>query len=321
MKRGVTLVELLLVIAIMLILGGAILKAYEFVFKKTAESATVLKSEMDIQLSTLYLLKDLESIGFGVDKSRFSAGNECNFSDFLNGNRAVSICTTNGYSIFFLSLAAREQEGSGCWGVTDSNGCLDMSRAKNRLGGECTVENDASKYIFMDVNKNSVTNPQCEKSTECSSGLKCLPNLVAFYKGNYVYPDAFVASYCLGPSSSCAPTGNIPRECAPGTGVLYKEVNGSTPQPVVSCVREFRVFYGVESGGGVTYTTAPPPSVESLNSIRLCLIFQVGRKRDSTITNPPNLTSDCGGPVIYTAEQQYYRWDVLEVNIPVRNLK
>lgn len=321
MKRGVTLVELLVVIAIMLILGGAILKAYESVFKKTAESATVLKSEMDIQLSTVYLLKDLESIGFGVDRSRFSAGTECNFSDFLNENRAVSICTTGGYSIFFLSLAAREQEGSGCWGVTDFNGCLDMSRAKNRLGEECVVVNDKNKYIFMDVNKSTIDPESGCVNSGCPSGFKCLPNLVVFYRDDHNYPGDFAARYCFGPSTNCSPGGDIPRECAPGTGVLYKEINGSSPQPVISCVREFRVFYGIASGSGVTYTTTPPASVENLNSIRLCLIFQVGKRRDNVIANPPNLSLDCGGPVTYTVEQQYYRWDVLEVNIPVRNLQ
>ena len=313
MKRGMTLIELVVVLAIMLTIGVMLLKAYELIFKKSFETTTVLKSEMDIQLTTVYLLKDLETVGFGVTKDYYSAGNECDFLSFLNNRRAIAICN-GGQDLYFLSLAVREQKKSGCWGLVDSTGTLDLSSAKDRLGADCT----GGTYIVLSRDRSTIKSTNCQPpDTNCSS------DGIAFFTGGRSYPNDFAVRYCLGPSPTCAQNGNIPTECAPGTFNLYKELNGESARPVLSCVKAFRVFYGVAAGSAssLSYTLTPPSDINQLKAIRMCLIFQVGRRTDIRNPNPPNFSTNCGGMVTYTSDQEFYKWDVLEIDIPVRNLQ
>ncbi len=316
MNRGYSLIELIVTIVIILILGAGAVSAYLFVFKKGIETPTIIKDEMELQLSLAQLLKDAESTGFGLTRDYFKAGNSCNFNSLLTNRESISICTSP-WQLFLISLAVRNDKKSGCWGYTDAvQGCAILqNRIKSSLGFDCTTGNlTNTTAIATDFYKYSTVS--CINDPSCSSGLKCEPNVLVYYTGNNSYPSAFATRYYLS-------TTNVPDLCAPGTGVLVKQVNGGVGEPVISCVHTFRVYYLINNPLGspsISYQTSPPGDFTNLKGIRLCLLVQVGRKRDSVIT-PQNLSNNCGGPVNITSEQRHYRWKAIEIDIPLRNIK
>jgi len=108
---------------------------------------------------------------------------------------------------------------------------------------------------------------------------------------------------------------NLPKECAPGTFNLLKQVNGdSTGQPIASCVAVFRVRYFDGQG----YTTNID-DINNLRAIRLCLLMQVGGKMDTQM-DPPNRFEQCGDITI-NPEWRWYRWKLVEEDIPLRNIR
>ncbi len=316
MNRGYSLIELIVTIVIILILGAGAVSAYLFVFRKGVEAPTIIKDEMELQLSLAQLLKDVESIGFGLTTNYLKAGNSCTFSDLLTNNQAVSICTSP-IQLLFMSLSSRSQKESGCWGYTDKTGCaIIRTGTKSALGYDCPTSGlTATDYTAIDFYKTSTST--CTADTTCPSGLRCGPDKLVFYTGGNSYPSDFAARYYLS-------SANLPDDCATGTSVLVKELNGDIAQPLISCVHTFRVYYLIKSasGGGISfsYSTSPPTNIKDLKGIRLCMLVQVGKRRESVLT-PQNLSANCGGSVTITSDQRYYRWKAIELDIPVRNLK
>ena len=108
---------------------------------------------------------------------------------------------------------------------------------------------------------------------------------------------------------------NLPRECSPGTFNLLKQVYGdAVEQPIASCVAVFRVRYF----DGQSYNTTIG-DINNLRAIRLCLLMQVGGRMDTQM-DPPNGFEQCGGIVINN-EWRWYRWKLVEEDIPLRNIK
>lgn len=317
MNRGYSLIELVVTITIILILGAGAVSAYLFVFKKGVEVPALIKDEMELQLSLAQLLKDVESTGFGMIQQYLNAGNSCSFNDLLSNNQSISICT-NPWQLFLVSLATRNQKESGCWGYTDKTGCAFINTGiRSTLGYQCPGSGlSGGDYIATDFFRNSLYS--CATDSSCvPSQLRCGPDRLVYFTGGNTYYTGFAARYYLS-------TSNLPDQCAPGTAVLMKQVNGDVAQPVLSCVHSFRTYYIVKNtaGGGIsfTYQTAVPTNIKDLKGVRLCLLVQVGRKAESVLT-PQNFSNNCGGSVTFSAEQRNYRWKAIEIDIPVRNLQ
>ncbi len=304
MKKGYSVVEILIVIAIMGILAGGILSAYRFIAKENVTRHLIAKQEQDVAVLINQLLKDVESAGFGVD------------IDTISDNTAIS-----SGSLKFPSLSSREEKWSGCWAVLNSGNLTIQS--KNFLGQDCQFPN--AWYVVID--------PVTKKNL-CPANLNYLCNDLrgmsglAFYatqNDDYKYPQSFMVTYTLKQT-------NLPKECARGTYNLIKTIG--TPgqpgyqanQPVISCVfpNGFKVRAGIQSGGSVIYQDSLSSSeIKNLKLFRICLILQVGASQD-TPSVQPQFSSDCGGgPSIditwWNNTGRWYRWKVVEQNIPLRN--
>jgi hypothetical protein len=75
----------------------------------------------------------------------------------------------------------------------------------------------------------------------------------------------------------------------------------------------------IPKGTHYEYKQTPPANIEDLGGIRLCIIIQVGTRVDTGRVQ--NFSSSCGGPVSFTSAQRRYKWKVVELDIPVRNLR
>lgn len=306
MKRGYSIIEILIVIAIMGILAGGIISAYRFIAKENVWRHVVAKQEQDVSVLVSQLVKDIEGAGFGIDVDNFTL---------------TSI--SSGTLLQFPSLASREEKYSGCWAVL-RNGSLTI-QSKNFLGQDCSFP--SAWYTVLDpVSKKN----QCPSS----SGYLCndLTGMtgIAFYAttdNDYVYPQSFMVTYSITQT-------NLPKECAQGTYNLVKAIGTSgyqgylADQPVISCIFPggFKIRAGLDAGGSISYQDSLSSSDitnKKLKLFRVCLILQVGARQD-TVTTQPQFSSNCaGGPTIdntwWNNTGRWYRWKVVEQDILLNN--
>ncbi|MDW8295122.1 MAG: type II secretion system protein, partial [Aquificaceae bacterium] len=69
MKRGFSLVEILVVIFIALVVGAGVYLAYTQLMREAVTRSLVAKNEMDVNAILYQLRKDILSVGFGIDRS------------------------------------------------------------------------------------------------------------------------------------------------------------------------------------------------------------------------------------------------------------
>ncbi|GAB6182261.1 prepilin-type N-terminal cleavage/methylation domain-containing protein [Thermodesulfovibrio hydrogeniphilus] len=309
-NKGYSIIEILIVIAIIGILAGGMFSAYNFMARENVQRHLVAKQEQDVAIVVAQLVKDIETAGFGVDR--------LNLASLTVGSSGIS----------FISLASREENLSGCWAMVKSDRTLDI-KSKNYLGGNCNLNPKDYWYVILDpVGKNN----RCPSSTDylcqCGNHLtycdEDFKNKMIFYATNrddYAYPREFFVRYFL--SSS-----NPPKECASGSFNLMKQLaRDDSPyrieSPVVSCVLSFKTRAYVGNEYNPTLADTITDLSEFRNMIRLCMVLQVGG-RQSTPTEQPQFSNDCGGgPAIdgnwWNNTGRWYRWKVIEQDIVLRN--
>jgi len=299
-RKGITLVELLVVIAIVALSAGGIFFAYRSLVRETIRQSLFAKNEQDVEVLLTSLRKDLQGIGFGVPVDRLKVGTPaCNeLADFTRSNSVVGLalnCPSGGDELYFLNLATRSLRNSGCWWARDGSG---------------NVATEGRRWTFEDCPNSPPTgeNLLCldmasKATTSCNS-----PNTLIFTMGNRNAIDDFAVRYYLS-------SANLPKECAPGTFNLLKQVNGdAAQQPIASCIAVFRVRYF--DGQGYTTTIG---DINNLRAIRLCLLMQVGGRMDTPM-DPPNRFEQCEDITI-NPEWRWYRWKLVEEDIPLRNIR
>lgn len=299
-RKGITLVELLVVIAIVALSAGGIFFAYRSLVRETIRQSLFAKNEQDVEVLLTSLRKDLQGIGFGVPVSRLNVGTpDCNeLADFAGSNSVVGIafnCPSGGDELYFLNLATRSFRNSGCWWVRDGSGSVATQ------GRRWTLENcpngppAGENLLCLDMASKAVAN--------CNS-----PNTLIFTMGDRTVINDFAVRYYLS-------SANLPRECAPGTFNLLKQVSGdAVGQPIASCIAVFRVRYFDGQSYGIAVD-----DINNLRAIRLCLLMQVGGKMDTPM-DPPNSFEKCGD-ITTNPEWRWYRWKLVEEDIPLRNIR
>jgi len=293
-KNGYTLIEILVVIAISLILAGAIFTLYNTIIKENISKSLIAKKESDAKIIIYQLLKDLEGIGFGVDNSRLKI-NGGNSSDLDNNNPFLTI-TNNGQTIIFLNLSARDEQYSGCWGYVKDDLSIDLSNSKSYLGNDCSGASSGN-FIYLDENKNLLNSKT--------------KGAVAFYIKDKNYPDDFKVKYYLDAN-------NLPKECMPGTYSLYRQVNTDTAQPVASCIHTLKFRYGKTDGSYADSVN----SINDLSSVIVCMLIQVGGKQSTQEPVPSFKTNRCNNITINeTTDMRYYRWATIEEEVILKNIK
>jgi type IV pilus assembly protein PilW len=292
MRKGFTLVELLIGMAILLIISGGVFYAFRDIFQKGTSQALVAKQEQDVQFVVSTLVSEFSSVGFGVDRSRLVVlNNGTNLSDVTSSNAVIAI---SGSRIAFLSLATRQDTSIGCWGITD--------QYKN-------ITTNARDYLFRPCSSAGWGLPLCLDPISKRDITSSCANALVFYVGDKNYPADFVTQYYLATSS------NASRLCATGTQTLFKRLGSDTPQPLLDCVAAFRVRYITSTGYSDSVS-----DINNLSGIRLCMILQVGG-RQSTQAYIKNFSDSCGPTPVASSDWRYYRWSTVEVDIPLKNIR
>jgi len=300
-RRGITLVELLVVMVIVALSAGGIFFAYRSLVRESIRQSLFAKNEQDVEVLLTSLRKDLQGIGFGVPVDRLNVGTPpCGeLNTFAGANSVVGIapsCPSGGDELYFLNLATRSFRNSGCWWVRDGSGNVGTEGRRWTLEGcPSSPPTTGENLLCLDMASKAIAN--------CNSG-----NVLIFTMGNRNSIGDFAVRYYLSNT-------NLPKECAPGTFNLLKQVYGdAVEQPIASCIVAFRVRYF----DGQSYTTTID-DINNLRAIRLCLLMQVGGRMDTQM-DPPSGFEQCGSIVINN-EWRWYRWKLVEEDIPLRNIK
>ncbi|EEP60351.1 PulJ/GspJ family protein [Sulfurihydrogenibium yellowstonense] len=321
-NKGYTIFELLVVIALSLIVGAAFYTFYNTVIKENISKSTIAKQEQDSFILANEVVKDLSTIGFGVDADRLiiKDGTACDLDG--TNNRFLTYCSSQK-QLAYLSLAGSEDQYAGCWGFIDRTGKLNtyivndnntIPLSYSYLNKQCPP--NAGKYIRLNTSKKLLENAFTYDPNNPDPSKR---NSYAFYIGKNTYPNDpkiipsdFKVIYSLDDK-------NLPRECAPGTYNLQKTIGTSSlPSPVISCVLDFQVKY-VKTDNTVSTSIT---NLNELSAIKLCMIVQVGG-RQSVPDNPHNY-SQAGGCDQFNYSNndwRYYRWAVIEQVIPLMNIR
>ncbi len=303
-RKGITLVELLVVMVIVALSAGGIFFAYRSLVRETIRQSLFAKNEQDVEVLLTSLRKDLQGIGFGVPVNRLNLNaTACDgLADFAGSDSVVGLalnCLSGNDELYFLNLATRSLRNSGCWWVRDGSGTVATEGRRWTFEGCPSSPPTGENLLCLDMASKAIV-------ANCN-----LPNTLIFSMGNRNAIEEFAVRYFLNDT-------NLPRECAPGTFNLLKQVNqvndDAIAQPIASCVAVFRVRYFDGQG----YTTNIG-DINNLRAVRLCLLMQVGGRMDTPM-DPPNGFEQCGNIVINN-EWRWYRWKLVEEDIPLRNTK
>lgn len=122
---------------------------------------------------------------------------------------------------------------------------------------------------------------------------------------------------------------NVPQTCGPNTGVLVKTLVShatgalSTPLPLLDCVADFQVRYGVDSDNDGDLETSDDVSLldakgirTQLKEVRVFILAHEGQ-RDRSYTHPAGSISVAGH--VNTVDRQF-RWRVYEMVVNPVNL-
>jgi len=299
-RKGITLVELLVVMVIVALSAGGIFFAYRSLVRETITQSLFAKNEQDVEVLLTSLRKDLQGIGFGVPVDRLNLDTPAcdGLTAFAGSNSVVGLafnCLSGNDELYFLNLTTRSFRNSGCWWVRDASGNVATEGRRWTLEDCPNSPPTGENLLCLDMASKAIAN--------CNSG-----NVLIFSMGDRTAINDFAVRYFLNNT-------NLQRECAPGTFNLLKQVNpDAVAQPIASCVAVFRVRYF--DGQGYNTTIG---DINNLRAIRLCLLMQVGGRMDTPM-DQPNGFEQCGNIAI-NDEWRWYRWKLVEEDIPLRNTK
>jgi type IV pilus assembly protein PilW len=297
MKRasGYTLMEILILIALIGIFSAGFFSFFSGMLRTERQARFTIKTEADVSALRTFLKKELQSIGFGIS------------SDYLKttpgGCSNDTVISGNNTTLCYLSLASRQTEWAGCWWMIDRSGNV-FTNATSRFGGNCTISKVGNKpCLFLNYDRSIRGIANCTQT---------IPSTVSFYlDGSYPSED-FLVRFSIGNTTDKACHPNLQR-------ALQLQVAGGIPQPVISCVLDFRIRYIDKSGNPLTM---PPFSLQDLAGIRVCLIVQAGGR--GTIRYQESLTYSerCGGDIIpLPGDYQFYPFKVIEEEVSLPNLR
>lgn len=284
MKKGMTIFELLVAMIIIAILSAGVIKAIQQALEKTQPYITFTKQQQDIESIVNFLLMDYSSIGFGVANNNLS-----------NAISNVGTEDSSQNPSCFQTASGDMTLNSYCWATIDTNGNISVNSLNSTMQNCPTDRNNYTGSCF-DFQRNSISN--------CNNCKNCV-----LFAGQ-------VGTVCYDLSTS----GNRDKICAPGTYVLRRKWGSGTAQPIVDCVRSFGVRYIVKGQNGIQYQDLAPTDISNLLGIRMCMILQSGG-RQSISQSEPQFSQNCDGVVIQNVnEGGYYRWQVIEKDIPLKNI-
>ncbi len=359
--RGVTLIELMVVLTIFSVVMAGLYSSYSVQMKAGVREYRLAESEMEFQIGKMVLERDLAMAGYGIadDYSAVTPSFSPRVADAADADPDTLTITgtalgrdsraTQAWSYTMISSAAT---ASNYYPFALPASAFQDARENLRPNDVVIYMNPTTRtFLASSVGANSITGkswlfpfPPSGMNSRPDPldlgvvvyGLQTQPTGTATYAGNPYY----TVKYFLG--------GTRPSYCEPSTLNLLRSEDRQTPgtdpgQPLFNCVLDFQVAFGIDKtedglidcwdNGGQTEAAGYLIDVlrARLKQIKVYILVQQG-KMDPNYTSPntirvgdASLTSCTGTGVgrtfTFTAAQKNYRWKVLALSVTPRNIR
>ncbi|PIV20703.1 MAG: hypothetical protein COS40_11180 [Deltaproteobacteria bacterium CG03_land_8_20_14_0_80_45_14] len=349
-QKGVTLTELLVVLAIFSIVIAGVYGVYIAQVKHTAREYRVAESEMEMEIIKNFIERDIAMAGYGLADDY----TPCTFSPRAFG--ATDNTGSNGSDTMTLMGTAlgRLSRGAQGWTYITSSG-VSPPTFKTWNDAREDVKN-GDWVIYMEPStKSLLTSGGCASS---AAWLFTYPASPSTERGTLIYGlhtenanfPYYAVEYSLGgtPVDICAPPASganavLSLERAESKDTIPPP--SGTRRPVLDCVRDLQVAFGVDANedgtidcwdnGGVLAATYDNKALKKrLKQARVYMLVQLGRRDPDKEVYPSGQTfivgdttlTECNGGTVgrsitLTDEQRRYRWRVVSLSIAPRNLR
>jgi len=331
-SKGMTLLELMIVIAIFLIAVTAILGFLTHQTKKTFIEAAKTKTIQTSILSDLIIVRDIAMAGLGMP---MEAGGS--FVPISSNNNAGQ----NGSDELII-------KGAGISSAADNYMKWGYNTAPIEIGDETvtvtsTQETPASGYpsfpqfeeddqiVFLNAETKEILSNEVYKITNVNGNLLSLDPSVDFTineKNALVFSIGRISvtnfTNYLNTFTGYRLSTTTPESCASGTYSLCRVYGAS--MPALDCVLDFQLQFGlVSSNGNITWVNdisgyATSLLKEQLKLVRVFIVKQYGKK-DNSYNYPNTSITTADHTINLTSEQRHYHWRTMSLDIPLRELE
>jgi prepilin-type N-terminal cleavage/methylation domain-containing protein len=363
--KGLTLIELLVTLAIFSVVIAGVYAVYITQIRHSTREYILAESEMELVVAKTIIERDIMMAGYGI-------------ADDYNGlvftPSAVLIGATDN-----ISPGATENPLGGSYPTTGLAGadslymtgtalgiysraaqkwtCIkDVAPVNFEIWGDPREDIESGdRVIYMEPNTRTIITDQATWRFE-------YPSTPAFQfsegKGILLYglsrpPQSgkaemprpyYIVQYRLGGSPA-----DMPGICSKGTRSLERAEmsDGESIEPLLSCVRDFQVSFGLDTDDDGTIDTWDPINTGNfqtgaydlkilrrrLKQVRVYILVQAGnRDPDYMYSNPDNpakpntirvgeIILGTGRDITLTTDQRRYRWRVMTISVTPRNVK
>ena len=350
--RGLTLIEIMVVLAIFSIVMAALYSGYSVQTKMGIREYRLARSEMEYQIAKTLMERDLTMAGYGIADDYSAITPSFNPS-------VVAATDGNPDTLTLVGTAlGRESRASQAWSyvlpgsaVTTTAGYHQWNDARENLKTSDLIvymDPNTKKLLALSATTNGMTGKSWLFPYPAGTGSNPVPDaitdgdIVMGLLGGGLDADFpyYVVSYSLG--------GTPPPTCAPGALNLMRlenrrnPPNDASPQPLLNCVLDFQVALGLDTNedglidcwdnGGVTAAGYTNDVLRTrLKEIKAYVLIQQGNQDVNNIGPPTirvgdsSLTS-CAGTgvgraVTLTAQQKQYPWTVISLSVTPRNIR
>lgn len=306
-KKGFSLIELLLAMAIFSVIMAAVYSVYMAILKHATIERKITKTELDVITAVWPFVKEVHTAGLGV----FSSGNCTPAINFSEGVLTIH------------STASGDSKEAGKWSHVGED--CEVNEISN---GENVVVINAGNKEYM--GKGSV------------EGGKVNPCKKDFYENAssiaYWVPPKILECYETKYSMRNYESGTRPVMCGPATQKVSRSVSNTgdstSYQPMLDCVfgkdpqgdegLNFR-FGCISAAGDITWRADTNCGTSKLRAVRIGILIQSSPKLDIqapvTVTFFEDIDPSLRVTINLSEEQRYYKWRKIEQTIPLRNLE
>ena len=310
MRKAFTIVEFMVAMSIMVIAITAIYSAYTAIYKGYRREVLSPATQVESIIALETIRQDVEHAGYGFGREEYTVGHHLPIE--------VVNSTLAGHHLFIRSTYNTSNSATHGWAILNCT----SGKSPTCLAWEnfpFCEDNSTTHAVLLHINGTIFGGNET-----LESGYNCNGTAVVI-----AYP-------C---SASCANNGNCTQQscntieyylynstaqsdyCSDGeTYMLARKVNG-TSQPLIDCVRDFRVMYEWGSDGCKDPTALSPSLDELKNNLKEIYIYILLKEGKAVSWLNGTLTTNDNCSLEFPIPEGRYRWRIVKLAVEPMNLK